>query len=149
MNRKPTFTWGIRGGIDHARALAGDRGGFTLIEIMLAVLILSVGMMAMAALQWTVVRSNAQAEGMGDATVVAEQGMEIVKMTPYANITSGNFPAEDYGTILGHPLVGRATTIQNDTPGTDRKTITVTGTYRDRTGAEHSVSLTSIIRDNS
>lgn len=131
------------------RALVADRSGFTLIEIMLTVLILSVGMMAMAALQWTAIRTNARAEGMSDATVVAEQGMEIVKMTPYGNVTTLSFPAEAYGAIAGHPLVRRSTAIQDDTPGAGRKTVTVTATYRDRTGTEHSVNLTSIIRNNS
>ncbi|MBZ0253514.1 MAG: prepilin-type N-terminal cleavage/methylation domain-containing protein [Candidatus Methylomirabilis sp.] len=128
------------------RAALGEEG-FTLIELLFASLVLSVGFMAMVKLQYTSTRANARAGSVSEAVMLAEQAMETVKMTPYDSVTAGSFPAEAYGTIAGYPRVRRATTIQTNTPGSGRKTVTVTASFMDR-GVERSVSLASIVRDD-
>jgi len=60
--------------------------GFTLVESMLTLAILSVGLLALAGLQITALRGNALSRRMTTAVSIAEQRIEQLKNTSYTNI---------------------------------------------------------------
>ena len=60
--------------------------GFTLVESMLTLAIMSVGLLALAGLQITALRGNALSRSMTTAVSIAEQRLEQLKNTPYSDI---------------------------------------------------------------
>ena len=64
----------------------GPNAGFTLVESMLALAIMSVGLLALAGLQITALRGNALSRSMTTAVSIAEQRLEQLKNTPYTDI---------------------------------------------------------------
>jgi type IV pilus assembly protein PilV len=64
----------------------GPDAGFTLVESMLALAIMSVGLLALAGLQITALRGNALSRSMTTAVSIAEQRLEQLKNTPYSDI---------------------------------------------------------------
>ena len=60
--------------------------GFTLVESMLTLAIMSVGLLALAGLQITALRGNDLSRRMTTAVSIAEQKLEQLKNTPYTNI---------------------------------------------------------------
>lgn len=64
----------------------GPNAGFTLVENMLTLAIMSVGLLALAGLQITALRGNDLSRRMTTAVSIAEQNIEQLKNTPYTNI---------------------------------------------------------------
>jgi type IV pilus assembly protein PilV len=64
----------------------GPNAGFTLVESMLTLVIMSVGLLALAGLQVTALRGNALSRRMTTAVSIAEQRTEQLKNTPYTDI---------------------------------------------------------------
>ena len=65
---------------------AANRGrerGFTLIEVMVAVLLLALGLSALAAMQITAVTINARANGMTRLVTMAQERLELLLALPY------------------------------------------------------------------
>lgn len=65
---------------------AANRGrerGFTLIEVMVAVLLLALGLSALAAMQITAVTINARANGMTRLVTMAQGRLELLLALPY------------------------------------------------------------------
>ena len=60
--------------------------GFTLVESMLTLAIMSMGLLALAGLQITALRGNALSRRMTTAVSLAEQRLEQLKNTSYTNI---------------------------------------------------------------
>ena len=60
--------------------------GFTLVESMLTLAIMSMGLLALAGLQITALRGNALSRRMTTAVSIAEQRLEQLKNTSYTNI---------------------------------------------------------------
>ena len=65
-----------------------ETGGFTLIEILVAVVILSVGLLGMAAMTIIIIRGNRMAVRQTNATNLAQQLMERLKDVDYDTIGS-------------------------------------------------------------
>ena len=79
--------------------------GFTLIEVMVAVLLLALGLAALAAVQMTSVTLNARANGMTRLATMAQERLEALLALPY------NHPH------LLDTAVGAAKTTYSPTPG--------------------------------
>ncbi len=65
---------------------AANRGrerGFTLIEVMVAVLLLALGLSALAAMQITAITINARANGMTRLVTMAQERLELLLALPY------------------------------------------------------------------
>ena len=60
--------------------------GFTLVESLLTLAIMSMSLLALAELQITALRGNALSRSMTTAVSIAEQTIEQLKNTSYANI---------------------------------------------------------------
>ena len=67
----------------HEAANREREGGFTLIEVMVAVLLLALGLAALAAVQMTAVTVNARANGMTRLATMAQERLEALLALPY------------------------------------------------------------------
>lgn len=126
---------------------AADQRGLTLPEILVAMAILTIGLLGMAAalavssggVSAAITGGQGAIErgfGVSAATVLAQARLEQVKRADYIitggvdEITAANFPSEAFGSIAGYPNFSRSVTIENGTPGPNMKTVTVTVRYR-------------------
>lgn len=109
--------------------LVNKTGGFTLLEVMIALVILSVGLLGLAALQLVAIKGNSFSSEMTYATMLAQQHAEILKNLPF---TDANLAAAGEGNP--HTAIGSSKGIQyavrwtvaDNTPGTDMKTVNLT-----------------------
>ena len=97
--------------------------GFTLIEILIAVTLLTIGLLGMAGLTVGIMRGNSLSSEVTAATALTQDRMEDIKRLGYIN-TAGS--SEAYNSILGYAAYRRVTTVDIDTPGVGMKTVTVT-----------------------
>ena len=102
-------------------------GGFTLLEVLVAMVILAVGLLGMASLSVGIIKGNELSKEVSSATTCARGKMEDVERLGYANTpeTSGTV-TEAYNSITEYPDYKRETVTAVDTPATDMKTITIT-----------------------
>jgi type IV pilus assembly protein PilV len=123
------------------------QSGFTLIEMMIALVILAAGLLALATMQIVSVRSNAFSSEMTYASMLAQSRLEDVRNMDYDAVTA----------FAPVPLPVDATTkgiaynverkVQNDTPAADMKTVTVIidwkGSPAGSATGEHTVDFTT------
>jgi type IV pilus assembly protein PilV len=114
--------------------------GFTLIEIMITLVILSIGLVALAGLQASAIKGNAFSKRMTAAVSIANQKLEQIKDTAYANILSES-PTQ---ITQSNMRFTRQVTVTNNSPLADTKTVNVTITWSDGSNS-HSVPMTTII----
>ena len=62
-----------------------NQGGFTLIEVLVAVSILAFGILAVGSMQVTSIKQNAHANQVTEASVLARDRLEKLMGLPYAN----------------------------------------------------------------
>jgi prepilin-type N-terminal cleavage/methylation domain-containing protein len=72
-----------RSGMIPVRRTRKTDGGFTLVEIMLAIGILSIGLLAIASMQISAVRGNSSARDTSEAATLAELQVETLMSLPY------------------------------------------------------------------
>jgi type IV pilus assembly protein PilV len=129
--------------------------GFSLVEVLVALTILSVGLLALLVFQVTAVRGNAVAAKWTVATELCQDRLERFRHVGWGNIVSsnpagfstsplspqyGNLPAAagDTTTVRGTPY-HRVWYVADTTPSL--KTITVWSCWRDEGGNWHNVTL--------
>jgi prepilin-type N-terminal cleavage/methylation domain-containing protein len=123
-------------------------GGFTLTEVLIAVVILSVGLLGLSAMTIAMTKSLAFGNKLTTATALAQKKLEEIKNTRYADVTSVNYPLEDYNTIAGYSHYSRSVTITTDSPVANTKTVVVTTAWkRDTAGTPYSVTLKTIVKE--
>lgn len=100
--------------------LKKDQKGFTLLEFLIAVMVLSVALLGMGSLTGAMINYNKEAYSNTQAVALAQNKMEQLKNTPYGDLTGGTDTQSPY-TITW--------TIASTSSGYDMKTITVTVTW--------------------
>jgi len=119
--------------------------GFTLMEVLVAMLILSVGLLGMAALITGIINSNKLSNRISTATVLAQDKMEDIKRIGYSGTpASDTTTTEDYNTITNYALYKRATFTEVANPATGMKKITITVYWE---ADNHSVVLNTILAE--
>jgi len=122
------------------RASAQSRG-FTLLEVLVSLVILSVALLALAGLMATTVRNNGYGETLTEATTIAQDKLEEFKATPWTRLlptTSG--PSTDQRTSSTGIHFARTWTIVENG---NVKTITLTVSWADR--INHSIRLLAVL----
>lgn len=66
-----------------------NRGGFTIVEVLVAVLVLTIGLLGLAASAATVTRMISQGQRYSEASTLATQRFEILRSQSCASIASG------------------------------------------------------------
>ncbi len=126
-----------------------NNNGFTLLEILVAIVLLSIGLLAMASLTVGIMGGNLFSNQLTVATTLAQDKMEDVRRRGYSGMpASDTTTTENYGTITGYPLHRRVTFTDFEYPvaGTDigLKKITVI-VFWDLN--QHSVALNTILAE--
>ena len=113
--------------------------GFTLVEVVAALIILAIGFLAIAAMQITSTKGGYFSSNVTQATVCAQDNLESLKNLPYSDskLTGGQ---HDEGTMPG-TIFSRQVNIAEDA-GNSIKTISVTVQWVDR--GNHTISFTTI-----
>ena len=110
--------------------------GFTLIEVLFAVAVLSFGLLAVSSLQGSAIRGNLMALDRTEAVAWAQTQMEGLMALPYANVVSGGPPVQDNYTITWNVITGN--------PALNCKLVTVTVNYSEKGIARRPVVLTCV-----
>lgn len=113
--------------------------GFTLLEVLVAITLLSVGLLGAASLTTGIIKGNLYSKNVTSATVVAQQTIEGIQRVGYTN---ANTLAGTATIAMGGFTFTRQTTIANATPAANMKTATVTVSWNP---GGYSISLDTII----
>ena len=101
--------------------------GFTIIEVLIAVVILAAGLLGMAALTVGIMQGNNHSSHLTTATVLAQEKMEEIMRLGYdGTAASDTTTTEDYNSIGSYIIFKRVTVVDVDSPASDMKTVTVT-----------------------
>jgi len=124
----------------------GSRAGFTIIEVLLAVVVFTIGILAVV---WVVadgLRNSRQLHQTTVATFLAQQKLEQLRNTYYFDLASGVEQDEEGNEVLldeyGQPggIFARRWTVEENSPMAGTKTITVFVAWQESGGQEVSVS---------
>lgn len=113
--------------------MSGQKG-FSLLEVMIAVFLLTVAIVGAASVTTSVIKSNSFSQTMTTATTLAKDKMEELKAATYtaatqdASMWAGTDYANGNGTVQAS-AAGSYYTRSWTAPGTNTKTITVTVTW--------------------
>ena len=114
--------------------------GFTLLEVLAALVILAVGLLALAGLQMTSLRGNSFSHHLSLATVVAQDRLEFLKNLPLSSnrLLQGRYDDQQF-TPPGSGMSFERT--YDVTEANSMKTIQYTVRWND--GRDHSVTFTT------
>jgi len=113
--------------------------GFSLIEVLIALVILSISLLALAGLMVYTTKSNSWGGHMTEATTFAQDTLERLRVIPWANLVTGAEPATIGATGITYTRTYTVAPNADDS----LRTITVTVTWND--GIDHSISFVSAI----
>src|SRR5919106_2747684 len=111
---------------DWVKKMTHGPGGFTLIEVLVTTLILTVGLLGTAGLTTGIIRGNFFSKNITSATMVAQTQLEAVQNKGYAGATTANFPTTATTVNMGNVNFSRSTTVTDNSPASNMKTVSVT-----------------------
>jgi prepilin-type N-terminal cleavage/methylation domain-containing protein len=114
------------------------RQGFTLIEIVVAIVMLAFGVLASASLTAALMASNRGVTNRTRAVETLRLQVEDLESVRYAQITNGNDTA-----TVGGVTFNRSWAVAANSPVANTKTITLTITWTDRQG-NHTITNQTI-----
>jgi type IV pilus assembly protein PilV len=127
-----------------------DGKGLTLIEALMAIVIMSIGLLAVGTLLYSIMGYNQYAETVTTATTLAQDELEALKAADYADIPVGTVSETDIdGNGNSGGIYTRSTDVAVDNttlPGKEYKIVTVTVTWS-WNGRAQNVALKTILRD--
>jgi type IV pilus modification protein PilV len=109
------------------RLLGKKDKGFTILEVMIALIVLSIGLLGLAALQLVAVKGNSFSSEMTYATMLAQQQAETLKSLPFsdANLDPNNNPHTTVGSSKGVQYTV-TWNVTDNTPDTNMKMVNLT-----------------------
>jgi prepilin-type N-terminal cleavage/methylation domain-containing protein len=108
--------------------------GFTMIELLIAMVILSVAVLGLGSMVYSVMGSTSISKGMTVATSLMQDKMESLKNTVVSSLTTGSDTVQ-----MGNVSFLRQWTVS---PTANTRTITVTVNWNDR--GPHNVTTTTL-----
>lgn len=121
------------------------QSGFTLLEVLVAIVILSIGLLGTAGLTTGVIRGNQYSKNVTSATAAAQTKLEAIKSGGYANATTANFPSDTVS--MGGTSFTRTIAITSGSPAANMKTVSVTMTWNESNNTARSVNLQTILAE--
>lgn len=120
-----------------------NNNGFTLLEILVAALVLAVGFLGMVGVSTSVMRGNSYSSRLTTATILAQEKVEELRGLGYSGLPdSDGTTVEDYHTIKGYPLFRRtvSTDLIHAADGLKKATVAV---FWD--GDSHKIALKTLV----
>jgi type IV pilus assembly protein PilV len=121
-----------------------QQGGFTLVEFLIAIIILAVAILAMVGLQSTAMRSNASSKWQTAATTIAEQQLVQLKNTGYANLSNTSWTTAQNITLTGLGTFSVQYQV-TDSVANYLKYIQVQVTWTDKLGISKQINLSTYL----
>lgn len=115
-----------------------SRQGFTLIEVVVAIVMLTFGVLASASLTAALMRSNRGVTNRTRAIETLRLKVEDLQSLRYSEIASGNDTA-----TIGGITYSRAWTVTSNAPAANLKTVNLSVTWGDRQG-NHTITNQTI-----
>ncbi len=118
--------------------------GFSLIEVLIALVILSVSLLGLAGLMVTTTRSNSYGNHMTEAVTFAQDKLEELRVTPLDSILNGNDIVYGFIPTFPYDRSWTVSSLPNPTPPpTDlQKAVTVTIRWNNN---NNSISVLSVL----
>jgi type IV pilus assembly protein PilV len=116
-----------------------DKKGFTLIEVLIGLVLLAIGLLAIAGMQITSVKGNFFSSNMTQASILAQDRLESLKQLDI-NHADLDLATHNEG-VVGGTIFSREYTVSL-VPGTTMRSIMVTVRWRD--DSNHTVSFSTI-----
>lgn len=115
--------------------------GFTLIEVLVAIVLLTLGMLGVASLTIGVIKGNAYSKNVSTATVIAQQQIDQAQRVGYASL--GDL-AGTSTVAMGDKNFTRMTTVTDNSPATNMKALVVSVAW---SPGNYSVTLNTTISE--
>ena len=119
----------------------GEQGGFTIIEVMIALLVLLVGMAGVLSLQLTAMQATSFSRHATEASVLAEDKIEQLRTVPVGDLVSDSDQVDARGIPDLTALYSREWTI---TVGTEQTTVTVAVSWDEQGGEPYTITMSSL-----
>lgn len=118
--------------------LTGQADGFSLVEVLIAMVILSIGLLSIAAMQMSAVKGNSRSNNLTERTTLSSNFIEYLLNLPYTHVDLAETVSAKSRNIDGATYSWEVT---NDSP--TQKTIRLTITVSNY-GQNRSVTLNTI-----
>ena len=119
--------------------------GFSLIEVLIALVILSISLLGIAGLMAKTTKNNSNGGHLTEAATFAQDRLEGLKVIPYANLISGTDQIRGSTGIIYSRIL---TVVPNAGPPNDTlRTATITVNWND--GMNHSISMLAVVKNPS
>jgi prepilin-type N-terminal cleavage/methylation domain-containing protein len=102
-----------------------ETSGFTLVEILIAMVIITIVSLGSVTLTVGIMRGNSFSKRLATATTLVQDRIEDVKRLGYTNVGTAAV-TQNYGSITNFTGYKRVVTVTNDTPAAKMKTVNVT-----------------------
>lgn len=122
--------------------LLSDDSGISFIDLMLSLVVLTIGVLALMDLQVIATRSNASSQGTVAAISLAEEKIETFKNTAFQSIVSQ--PSTTWTDPVTKIIYTTTATVTNNQPIDGVKKVDVTVTWSDKAGS-HSIPMATVI----
>ena len=119
--------------------------GFTLIEVLIAVVVLAIAILGFSAMTLGTIRGLSISDKLTTATTLAQKQLEEINKASYDDVIADEYLLEDFGGIVGYETFRRLVTISDATPEINTKTVTVDVWWRNDVGITRNVNLSTII----
>ncbi|ETX00616.1 MAG: hypothetical protein ETSY1_10590 [Candidatus Entotheonella factor] len=119
--------------------------GFTLLEVLIAITVMSVGLLGVSTMLTHITQQQSMNANRAIATTLAREQLEQIKQVDYANVTVANYPQEAYGSMAGYEQFQRTVAIADDTPLANTKTVTITVTWADPFRGLRNTTINTVI----
>jgi type IV pilus assembly protein PilV len=129
----------------HLCKVVKSQDGFTLLEVLVAIVILTIGLLGTAGLTTGVIRGNHFSKNVTSATAAGQTKLEAIKSGGYTYATTTNFPSDTVA--MGGTTFTRAITITSSSPAANMKTVSVTVSWIESNNTGRSVNLQTILAE--
>jgi prepilin-type N-terminal cleavage/methylation domain-containing protein len=129
-------------------SLKQDAAGFTLLEVLVALTVLSVALLGLLGLATVAIKGNASSKMIASGTMLAQDKLEDMRRLGYnATLSSTTTVTEAFSSIAGYPLFQRVTVIQVNAPAAGMQTVTTTVSWNSPGNqfGSNSVTLTTVL----
>lgn len=115
--------------------------GFTVVEVLIALLVLVIGFAGILSLQLTAMKATSFSRHATEASILAEDKMEELRTIPIAVLTNGTDTVDARGVVDDAGAYTRAWTI---TPGTETTAVTIRVTWSEQGTEPYTISMASL-----